>query len=265
MQKLFLSITALCLIGGAAGAAPAWTPGLDDTWQWQLSGDLNTGYDVDVYDIDLFDAPRETIAALQAAGRHVVCYFSAGSSENWREDFKRFQEDDKGKPLEDWDGERWLDTSSQNVRAIMVDRLKLAAEKGCDGVEPDNLDGYQNESGFPMSQTSAQDYEHFLAQTAHHLGLAIGLKNDTNNVPVMAGLFDFAVNEECHQYAECAVYGAFTALGKPVFNAEYEDSFQENINGARDKMCAASKKAKLHTLVLALKLDDSVRFSCDGP
>ncbi|HHS83248.1 MAG TPA: endo alpha-1,4 polygalactosaminidase [Devosia sp.] len=248
---------------GSAQAAPAWVPALEDNWQWQLTGDLNTGYDVDVYDIDLFDTPRETIDALHAAGRRVVCYFSAGSAENWREDFSRFAEADKGNPLEDWEGERWLDTGSRNVRAIMQDRLKLAADKGCDGVEPDNLDGYQNENGLSLTPQSARDFEHFLAAAAHDLGLAIGLKNDTDNVAVMAETFDFAVNEECFQYEECDVYAAFTGLGKPVFTAEYEDRFLENTDGARDALCAASRAMKLHTLVLAWDLDDSVRFSCD--
>ena len=157
----FALVAASLVLGGAnmgsAQAAPAWVPALEDNWQWKLTGDLNTGYDVNVYDIDLFETPRETIDALHAAGRRVVCYFSAGSAENWREDFSRFAEADKGNPLEDWEGERWLDTGSRNVRAIMQDRLKLAADKGCDGVEPDNLDGYQNENGLSLTPQSARD------------------------------------------------------------------------------------------------------------
>jgi len=31
------------------------------TWQWQLSGMVNTSYDVTVYDIDLFDSPESLI------------------------------------------------------------------------------------------------------------------------------------------------------------------------------------------------------------
>ncbi len=32
----------------------------DTTWHWQLNGELNSSYGVDVYDIDLFDTPKET-------------------------------------------------------------------------------------------------------------------------------------------------------------------------------------------------------------
>ena len=30
------------------------------SWQWQLSGTIDTSYDVSVYDVDLFDAPEGT-------------------------------------------------------------------------------------------------------------------------------------------------------------------------------------------------------------
>ena len=65
-------------------------PTVDTRWQWQLSGaPINTAYDVEIYDVDLFDRQAD-VAAIQAAGFTVICYFSAGSSEDWREDFDRF-------------------------------------------------------------------------------------------------------------------------------------------------------------------------------
>jgi hypothetical protein len=70
-----------------------------DTWQWQFTGTLDTHYDVTMYDIDLFNASASAIAQLKAQGRRVVCCFSAGSSEDWREDFKQFAAADMGKAL----------------------------------------------------------------------------------------------------------------------------------------------------------------------
>lgn len=269
----FAITTASCvaLIGCGVGVSQAqstqglnWVPQLDATWQWQLTGDINDTYDVDVYDIDLFDTSAATIRDLQAQGRHVVCYFSAGSSEDWRDDFSDFTETDMGSPLDGWAGERWLDTRSENVRTIMAGRLQIAAQKGCDGVEPDNVDGYQNDPGHPLTAQTQLNYSRFLANSAHELGLAIGLKNDVDNVAALAAVFDFAVNEECHEYEECDVYRAFTRLGKPVFNAEYETQFLENENGARDRMCRASIAANIQSLVLAWDLDDSIHYSCDA-
>ncbi|MGJ3626355.1 endo alpha-1,4 polygalactosaminidase [Sphingomonas sp. MMS24-JH45] len=87
-----------------------------DGWQWQLSGTINASYTAAVYDIDLFDAPSTTIAALHGAGRRVV-YFSAGSAENWRSDYSRFVAADLGNPLDGWAGERrWTFRSPTSAR-----------------------------------------------------------------------------------------------------------------------------------------------------
>jgi hypothetical protein len=249
-------------LAACAQAQNWWRPGVDTTWQWQLSGKLDTRYDVQVYDVDLFDTPDDTFAELKAAGRKVVCYLSAGSAENWRPDYSSFQRSDLGHALDGWPGERWVDTRSQNVRAIMSARLDLAASRGCDGVEPDNVDAYTNRSGFPLTRATQIDYNRFLAGAAHARGLAVGLKNDVGQLAVLEPSFDFALNEQCNQYKECAGYSSFTGNGKPVFNAEYAHKYRKNTKGARDQLCAAMKAARIQTLVLALKLDDRYRYSC---
>lgn len=240
----------------------AWRPAVTDTWQWQLTGTLNTSYDVKIYDVDLYDTPASTILALQNSGKKVVCYFSAGSSENWRTDFGSFAASDMGNALDGWAGERWLDTRSGNVRTIMTKRLDLAKSKGCDGVEPDNVDGYINKPGFALTATTQLDYNRFLASAAHARGLAIALKNNVDQLADLVGDFDMAVNEQCHQYKECGGYAAFISAGKPVFNAEYAKVYQ-SAGTERDTLCADARQLGLRTLVLPLKLDDAARFSCD--
>lgn len=240
-----------------------WRPDRALSWQWQLSGAVNTSYAVQAYDIDLFDTPVATITALHGAGRRVICYFSAGSSENWRSDDSQFAASDRGKALEGWAGERWLRTDSPTVRAVMAARLDLARTKGCDAVEPDNVDGYANANGLALTAAMQLDYNRYLAMEAHRRGLAIALKNDLDQVPVLQPAFDFAVNEQCHEYNECGTYSAFLDAGKPVLVAEYADRYRTNANGARDAMCAASRAQGVRTLVLAVKLDDSYRFTCD--
>lgn len=243
-------------------ASGRWTPTLNDTWQWQLNGNVNTSYDASVYDIDLFDTPQATIDSLHAAGRKVVCYFSAGSGEDWRPDYAGFAAADLGAALDGWAGERWLDTRSASVRSVMAARLDLAASKRCDGVEPDNVDGYANASGFPLSAATQLDYNRWLAAQAHARKLAVALKNDLEQLGDLQGEFDFAVNEECFALNECGTYASFIAVGKPVFNAEYAARYQQNTNGARTALCAAAEQAKVRTLVLAQQLDDSYRYAC---
>jgi len=240
-----------------------WTPTASTTWQWQLTGTLDSAVGATVYDIDLVDTSAATIAALKAAGHKVVCYFSAGSAENWRPDYAQFAAADMGNALDGWAGERWLDTRSANVRAIMAARLALAQSKACDGVEPDNVDGYANTTGFPLAASDQLDYNRYLATSAHALGLAVALKNDVAQLADLQPSFDLAVNEQCHEFSECDGYSVFTAQDKPVFNAEYKSDYVNNTNGARDALCVAAKAANLRTLVLPLALDGSFRYSCD--
>ena len=246
----------------AAATVTPWTPHVSDTWQWQLTGTINTGYAVNVYDIDLFDAPDAVIATLHSQGKHVVCYFSAGSGENWRPEYAQFKAADLGAALDGWAGEKWLDTRSTNVRNIMAARLDKAKARGCDGVEPDNVDGYTNKPGFPLTATTQLDYNRFLATAAHARGLKVALKNDVDQVTTLAASFDFAVNEQCNEYSECGAYSAFTGANKPVFNAEYKSKWHTSAS-ARATMCTKAKAMNLRTLVLPLALDDSFRQSCD--
>jgi len=257
--------------GGPDGEGP---PGPDEwfrpsvamTWQWQLQPDeneaINTSYDVDVYDIDLFDAPESVIQQLQADGRKVICYFSAGSYEDFRDDADEFLPADLGNTLEGFADERWLDIRSANVRRIMRDRLDQAVEKGCDGVEPDNVTGFENDAGFDLTAADQLDFNRFLADEAHARGLGIGLKNDLGQIEALVADFDFAVNEQCHEFDECDVYQAFIGAGKPVFNAEYLDEYA-NDESEREALCSDARARNVRTLVVPVDLDDSFRFTCD--
>ena len=40
-------------------------------------------------------------------GKKVICYFSAGSHEDWRADVGSVASDDLGLQLDNWPGERW--------------------------------------------------------------------------------------------------------------------------------------------------------------
>jgi endo-alpha-1,4-polygalactosaminidase (GH114 family) len=247
----------------AAGGPRDWyRPAAATTWQWQLQGTLNTTYDVALYDVDLFETPRATLAALRAAGRKVICYFSAGSYEDFRDDAGAFDPADLGAPLEGFADERWVDVRSPAIRAIVQTRLDAAVAQGCDGVEPDNVDGYVNATGFALTAADQLDFNRFLAREAHLRGLAVGLKNDLDQVPDLVAEFDFALNEQCHEFDECDRLQPFVVADKPVFVAEYDARWVDDA-AAREVLCTSSRRAGLHTLVLPVELDDTFRWSCD--
>jgi hypothetical protein len=99
-----------------------------------------------VIDIDLMDpidSEDTTLISELARTKQVICYFSAGSRENWRNDADQFGSNDYGQPLDPmWVGETWVNVKSDNVKAIMKSRIEKAAKAGCDAVDPDNVDGY---------------------------------------------------------------------------------------------------------------------------
>ncbi len=258
----------LALDAGAVGDPGAGAPSAANaratltaasTWQWQLQGALDTSYDVDVYDVDLFETDPSTIAGLRAEGRVVVCYFSAGSYESWRPDAGDVASAALGGTLDGFEDERWLDVGDPSVLAVAEGRLDLAVERGCDGVEPDNVDGYVNDTGFDLTADDQLDFNRALAAAAAERGLLIGLKNDIDQIPDLVDHFDFAVNEQCHEFDECEVYAAFVDRDKPVFNAEYAMPFVDD----PDSVCARSIALGLRTLLLPLDLDNSFRISCD--
>ena len=243
-------------------SAGSWyRPPVSVTWQWQLEGNLNTSYSVALYDVDLFDTRNTTIQNLQQSGIKVVCYFSAGSYEDYRDDRELFLPNTLGNTLDGWDNERWLDIRSANVHSIMKKRLDIAKNKGCDGVEPDNMDGYTNNSGFNLTSQDQLAYNRFIANEAHKRGLAVGLKNDLDQISELVEYFDFAVNEQCFEYSECDALLPFINHGKPVLTAEYLDKYV-NSSSEREAICQESRDNQFSTLILPLDLNDSFRFSC---
>ena len=236
-----------------------WTPDSNTTWQWQLTGAIDTSFDVAMYDIDLFDSTQDAIAALHDAGRIVICYFSAGSWEDWRNDASQFPDAAIGNDLDGWPGERWLDVRDERVRGILQARLDEAVTKTCDGVEPDNVDGYANDSGFDLTGDDQLDFNRFLSEEAHARGLSIGLKNDLAQIPDLLDAFDWSLDEECFLFDECDALAPFIDAGKPVFQTEYADVGEENARA--DDVCADANARGLETLIKHLELD-AYRLAC---
>lgn len=204
-------------------AAAIWSPSpTTEPWQIQLQGRIDLSVAAPVYDVDGADTPARVVRRIHRRGARAVCYFSAGSYERWRTDSGRFPRRVLGHPLEGWPGERWLDIRRRGALIpIMRARMRACARKGFDAVDPDNVDGYANRTGFPLTARDQLGYNRALAREAHRLGLGIGLKNDLAQVPRLVGSFDFAINEQCFQYRECRLLRPFVRAGKAVFNVEY--------------------------------------------
>jgi hypothetical protein len=225
MAGMLVVVVLIVVAISRSGTAGRWRPSPADTWQWQLSDlPVDVSVDAHVFDIDLFDADAELVATLHASGRRAVCYLSAGTFEGWRPDAALLRDDLRGRALDEPFGdERWLDIRQLSMlRPVMEARLDLCRSKGFDAVEPDNVDGYANDTGFPLTAEDQLTYNRFLADASHARGLSVALKNDLGQVDELVEWFDFAVNEECATYDECELLGPFAEAGKAVFHVEYD-------------------------------------------
>jgi hypothetical protein len=240
---------------GGPDAGSVWAAKPGTSWQWQLTGTIDTSLEVQMYDVDLFETPQATIDGLHAKGRTVICYLSAGSREDWRPDAAMFPAEAVGKGLDGWPGERWLDTRSEGVRAVMKARFDRAVAKRCDGVEPDNVDAYSTDTGFPLTAATQLDYNRFLAREARSRGLSVGLKNDLDQVSALLGDFDWALDEQCLEFDECDLLVPFIKAGKAVFHVEY------GTEAKAPTVCPKTKPLGFSTLIKKLNLD-AWRVAC---
>jgi hypothetical protein len=242
--------TAAPTAAGALGsdAAPVrWRPRPGTGWQWQLTTPVDTTVDAAVFDIDGFENSAAVVSALHARGRKVVCYLNAGAYEDFRPDHARYPAALLGSG-NGWPGEQWLDIRRLDQLAPLLSaRMDLCRAKGFDAVEPDNLDGYANDSGFPLTAEDQLAFNAMVARLAHSRGLAVGLKNDLPQVPQLLGDFDFAVNEQCAEFHECDALTPFVAAGKAVFEAEY--------NPPASAFCADAVRLRFGALLKHRSLD----------
>jgi len=198
------------------------------------------------------DEQKSQIPSLREKGHIVICYFSAGTIEPWRADCKAneslWKSAEVGK-MADWD-ESWLDVRKLKVlQDLMSWRMMRAATQGCHEIEFDNIDCYENKDCYgkmtspsvPTGQSILPQqltYNRWLASYAHSLGLATAHKNALGLVNDLVSHFDFAINEECQRYDECAKLRPYLNANKAVFNVEYS---------ARSAYCSGGRSLGLMT------------------
>ncbi len=253
--------TALAIISTAlaapGGAAARWVPPQKLTWYWQLAGTPKVE-PVQATDMDGFDNSAATVASFHARGQRAICYIDVGTWENWRPDAGQFPSSVLGSG-NGWPGERWLDVSQLSaLQPVMTARLQMCRQKGFDAVEPDNMDGYENSTGFSISAAAQLAYNQRIAQEAHALGMAVFQKNDPDQASQLQPSFDGVIDEQCNEYSECSSLQPYLAAGKPVLDAEYQASSYPGF-------CAADQSAGIMGALYALALDGSVYQPCFGP
>ena len=237
----------------AATSRPVPTP--LTSWQIQLSGSLDTTLDVAVYIADV-ETPPAVIDDLHAARRIVICYFSGGTVEPFRDDASRFPVAALGAPLAAYPDERWVDVRDATVRSIMADRIAAAAAAGCDGLDASGLAAYAFDNGLGFSRADQLGYDRWLASAAHARGLSIGfVENDASLSQDLLADFDWVIAFSCVD-TDCPSAAPFVAVRKAAFLIEYGDE---------SRAAAVCPKALTLGLSAILKRDanlDAFRIGC---
>jgi hypothetical protein len=251
---LVAALSLLVIVGHTQGSW--WQPSGLINWQWQLTTPVDLSINAQVYDIDGFENDASVVSAIHAKGAKAICYIDLGTWENWRPDQASFPASVKG-ASNGWPGEVWLDIRQISVLSpIMIARLQMCKSKGFDAVEPDNIDGYANSTGFPLTAADQLTYNKWIADQVHALGMSAGLKNDLDQVPQLVSKFDWVLDEQCHQYSECSALDPFVSAGKTVFVTEY--------TAFNASTCTSSNSAGYSTIFKDLNLTAPVHSCVSG-
>jgi hypothetical protein len=236
---------------GSDGAPP---PVLT-SWQIQLTGALDTTLDVQSYTVDL-GTSASMMQSLHAAGRNVICYFSAGTSESFRPDASQFPASALGNTVQGYPNENWLDIRDATVRSVMQARLGVAQQMQCSGVHPSGLAAFQESTGLALTRADQLDYNRWLAMASHSLGLTIGLVDgDAALSQDLASDFDWTVVWSCLP-SQCGSAAPFVAAGKGGFLVEYGDATRVA------DVCPQAKALGLSAIIKKNAQLDAFRVGC---
>lgn len=247
-----LMIFTFCM---ALANASWWHPHPHMAWNYVIAEhNIKTDIHGNMFVVDLFDVPKNIIDELHRNGIKVICHFSAGTKEDWRTDAGQFPSDGLGASNKNWTDETWVDIRNIQVRRIMRERIEHANRRHCDGVDPENVNGWeQNRAGLHLTPNDQLDYNRYLAHVAHANGLAVGLKDDVSQLSHLVVDFDFAINESCLENHTCDLYEPFFRAGKPVFHVQYVNSIREG-HQRKEEICS-NRPPNMNTLI-KVKMDN---------
>lgn len=163
-----------------------------------------------------------------------------------------------------FEGEYWLDQSTTSATGwqkawgpIIWARMDLAKKIGCDGIEGDQNNAYDNDTVFPASQAISLRLFREVYYQLHTRGLTAISKNGieltnqqvTNPTDIAyctPGLCiaDGFLNEECGIFVECNNFDTVSANGFWVGQAEYADDTEGQIRATKATICPAANSAK---------------------
>lgn len=208
------------------GCGGCWKPphldglGKPMRWDWQIGAasllmrNAGNGGAVDIYDVDGFNTAASTVSAIKTSWvaatlphPRTLCYIDLGSWEDFRADGALFPPQTLGNALNGFPNERWIDVRQLGALQPVIDaRLRnQCAAKGFDGVEVDNIDGFDpsTTTGFQLTEQDGQAFLAYIYNKIHSLGMAAIWKNEPYATAWGHAYTDGAIVEQCYEFTEC--------------------------------------------------------------
>ncbi|MGH2549313.1 MAG: endo alpha-1,4 polygalactosaminidase [Thermomicrobiales bacterium] len=243
-------------ISAGAQISGYWAPPADVRWTFQKSPNgVPVDQDLKLAIVPLFGANEAQIKKLESEGISAICTINVGYVLNTDPDYDQFRTPMIGKLV--WEGNvpHWIDIRNTGVRALMQARMEQAKEIGCKGVITENMELWYNDTGFYISYGDQLVYNRWLADTAHQLGLSIGMHNTFFQVNDLVDWFDFGLVEDCLNSGDCETYIPFLSAGKPVLDIEY------NSMSSEVDICKAGRELRFNTIIKGYS-DDTTFVDC---
>jgi len=165
------------------------------------------------------------IPQMKADGNQIGGYISAGTGENWRDDFSELEPYLTRKVWGEWAGEYYV-SQTAGALSIMKYRIDKMASWGLDWVEFDNMDWLDDESkseyGLLATSTEAKAYINDLCDYTHQKGMKCMAKNTVEGFEKFDGVLYESYSTEKNWW-DTAGTKSFISAQKPVIINHYNE------------------------------------------
>jgi hypothetical protein len=132
------------------------------------------------------------IPQIKAGNNQVGGYISAGTGEEWREDFDALKPYLSTKEWSEWKGEYFVSETMTGILDVMKVRIDKMSDWGADWVEFDNMDWLNDETrhtyGLKVTEAEAKAYINALCDYTHTKGMKCMAKNTVDGFASFDGV-----------------------------------------------------------------------------
>jgi len=173
------------------------------------------------------DGVIENIAIIKANNNQLGGYISAGTGEDWRDDFSALEPYLTSIVWPQWEGEFFVSETTMGILPVMKKRIDKMATWGLDWVEFDNMDWLDEETRVSYNLTAtvaeARAYINALCDYTHRKGMKCMAKNTVEGFENFDGVLYESYHDEKNWW-DSAGTSSFLSAGKPVIINHYNES-----------------------------------------